>query len=730
MEAKPIHQDAEPARLKQHLARRIHELKGALPNQDPTQTALLLMLEDLEAQRQQVAQAAREWTAVFDAVRDPIFVHDREFRIVRANRAYAERAGMVVRELNGRLYWEVFPKDDGPLPGCACALREGHEEPREEELALDSGEQFVSRAFVVHDAEGRYVYSVHILEDVTGRMQAEHRRRLEELRLRASVQLGTMAGAEENAILDFVLEQAIAITDSRYAFIGWLNEDASVMSIHAWSKEVMAQCAVQDAPMEFPIDKAGVWAEPVRRREALVINDYSRPHPRKHGTPPGHVEIKRYLGVPVLEGDRVVLVAAVANKEKEYGDADIAALTGLMTDAWRVMQRNRAELSLQKVNRALKVLSACNALLIHAIEERRLLSDVCRLIVEIGDYRLAWVGYAVRDAQKTIRPVAQAGYEDGFLGSLPLTWGGEEVAGEFPRCPTGAAIQSGQPCTIQNIPAHRDDLPWCAQAEALQYAALIALPLHSETEVYGALTICAPEPNAFDQAEVKLLFELAEDLAFGIATLRTRLERDRLAASEQRTARQRQDALVQTIRAIARTVEKRDPYTSGHQQRVAELSTAIARELNLPEERIEGIRLGATIHDIGKVYIPAEILNRPGKLSDAEFEIIKSHAQVGWDIVKDIEFPWPVAEMILQHHERLDGSGYPHGLKGEAITLEARILAVADTVEAMASHRPYRPGLGVDAALEEIAKNRGKLYDAEVVDACLRLFREKGFGFE
>ena len=184
-----------------------------------------------------------------------------------------------------------------------------------------------------------------------------------------------------------------------------------------------------------------------------------------------------------------------------------------------------------------------------------------------------------------------------------------------------------------------------------------------------------------------------------------------------------------TIRAMSLTVEKRDPYTAGHQNKVAQLSVAIGRELGMDENRLEGLRLGATIHDIGKIYVPAEILNRPGRLSKAEFEIIKSHAEVGYDIIKDVRFPWPVADMVIQHHERMDGSGYPKGLKGEEIILEARILSVADVVEAISAHRPYRPAVGLDKALLEIEANRSILYDTEVANVCLRLIRDEGFTF-
>ena len=181
------------------------------------------------------------------------------------------------------------------------------------------------------------------------------------------------------------------------------------------------------------------------------------------------------------------------------------------------------------------------------------------------------------------------------------------------------------------------------------------------------------------------------------------------------------------IQAMALTVEIRDPYTSGHQQRVADLARSIAQEMGLSEDQADGLRMAGIVHDLGKIAVPAEILSKPTKLTNLEFSLIKTHPQISYDILKDIDFPWPIAEIILQHHERLDGSGYPQGLMGANILLEARILVVADVVEAMASHRPYRPALGIDAALEEIEKNKGVLYDPMVVDTCLRLFREKGF---
>ncbi len=195
----------------------------------------------------------------------------------------------------------------------------------------------------------------------------------------------------------------------------------------------------------------------------------------------------------------------------------------------------------------------------------------------------------------------------------------------------------------------------------------------------------------------------------------------------EKTLTELREALGGTIEAMALTVETRDPYTAGHQRRVSNLARAIATEMGVSEDQIQGIRLAGVIHDIGKISVPGEILSKPGKISKNEFGIIKEHPQVGHNILNTVDFPWPIAQIVLQHHERMDGSGYPDGISGENILLEARILAVADVVEAMASHRPYRASLGIDIALREILKNRGSFYDSKVVDACLRLFNEIGY---
>jgi len=214
-----------------------------------------------------------------------------------------------------------------------------------------------------------------------------------------------------------------------------------------------------------------------------------------------------------------------------------------------------------------------------------------------------------------------------------------------------------------------------------------------------------------------------------VSAVRDISEEKRTAEELRQTSLRLQRAIEGAINAVALTTEIRDPYTAGHQHRVAKLACSIGKELGLSNEQIEGVRVAGTLHDIGKIYVPAEILSRPGRLRQNEINLVKDHAQVGFDLLSTIEFPWPVAQIVLQHHERMNGSGYPLGLSGDEILIEAKIMSVADVVEAMASHRPYRPALSIEEALLEISQQRGVLYSPDAVDACIKVFTQRGFTF-
>lgn len=396
--------------------------------------------------------------------------------------------------------------------------------------------------------------------------------------------------------------------------------------------------------------------------------------------------------------------------------------TGIVRD---ITERKHAEARIHKLSSLYATLSHTNKGLVHATCRDELFSSVCESAVTHGKFMMAWVGL-VDEKTRLVKPVCHYGGGEDYLGGIAVS------AGDVPdgQDPTGAAIRENHVAYVNDYAADGRELPWRGQAVAHGFLSAAAIPLRFKNKVIGALTLYAGDVGFFDSEQLNLLEEMATDIAFALdgferETLRRKAEEEREAALEKL-----KNALEDSIQVAASISEVRDPYTAGHQQRVSQLAVAIAAEMGLPDMQIEGIRFGSLIHDIGKIGVPAEILSKPSRLTPLEMELIQTHPRAGYEIVKNIKLPWPVAQMLLQHHERLDGRGYPDGLKEDGIIQEARIIAVADTVEAMSSHRPYRPGLGMDAALAEIKGGAGILFDKQAVDVCIRLVREKGFTFK
>jgi len=402
--------------------------------------------------------------------------------------------------------------------------------------------------------------------------------------------------------------------------------------------------------------------------------------------------------------------------------ARIQTQLNLLNDGLDEQVRERtAELFLEKkklerVNQALRVLSACNVALVHAMSEEELFQNICRNIVWLGEHLFAGVFFQ--------------GSEPECIPSLVSSYGGDNIRQILIELQQD--VDYRRRCPIVAAQVMRETKVCSRGVDSEEYGleklfnvgveSGLALPLMNHNFL-GVLVVFSSNPEAFDADEIKLMEELASDLAYGISTLRTRVERDGAVIRELHSSVELRHVLEQTIAAIALTLEKRDPYAAGHQQRVAKLATAIATEMGLPQKKVDGILFGSLLHNIGTVGVPAEILNRPARLNDLQFALVKQHAQTGFDIVKDIHFPWPVAQMVYQHHERMDGSGYPQGLKGEQIILEARILAVADVLEAMIAYRPYRPAISMNDAINKLSEGRCTLFDPAVVDACVRVVK-------
>jgi len=372
---------------------------------------------------------------------------------------------------------------------------------------------------------------------------------------------------------------------------------------------------------------------------------------------------------------------------------------------------------IQGIDRSYRLLSECNQVLLLAQDENQLFQEICRVIVEIG-YRFTWIGFLDDDLLQTVIPVAQGGYGEGYLEDLRI----ELTDPERGNGPTAMAIRSGQPYIVKNIASDPNYTPWRSSANQRAYASSIALPLKIDGRTSGALNIYAAETDAFDNCELALLTKLADNLSYGIVSLRARADQKKGREELEESVQNLQNSLNGAVNALSAAGEKRDPYTADHQKRVAEIAEGIATILGLTHQEIKSIVIAALLHDIGKMSIPLDILNKPRALTEIEMTLVKTHAQNGFEIVQLIPFKEPVAEIVLQHHERINGSGYPFGLTNNDILPGARILAVSDVVEAISSLRPYRQALGIDKALVEILQNKGILYDNEVVNACLKYF--------
>jgi PAS domain S-box-containing protein/putative nucleotidyltransferase with HDIG domain len=624
-----------------------------------------------------IESAHQEWLCALDAISFPIFLHDKEFRILRCNKAYSQYVGIPYSEIIGRIYYELFPKNDGPLPHCTKALEDPLSEGSEDYIKIND-KLFHSKEFIIKEDQGIYLYSLHILEDITEQRQVEQALRESEEKFRS------ITSSAQDAILMMDNDGKISYwNEAAVKTFGYSENEAIGKHLHTLLAPERFLAAHYKGFEHFKHTGEGAAIGKTLELAALKKDGMEFP-------------IELSLSIAMRNGQQYAI--------------------GIIRD---ITARKKSELSLNRTTRALKTLSAGNIALVRSNDENDLLQTITNIIVEQAGYNLAVVVYAEDNPEKNIIPVAAAGMkEENYTWATEITWDNTQNG----QLPVSHAIRSGTTQVCHNIACAIGFKQWKDSALSEGYISNIALPLKNEGKTFGALCIYSSEENAFDDEEIRLLEELANELAYGIINLRTRI------LHEQHTSLLQQ-SLEQSIQTIAATVEARDPYTAGHQHRVSELAIAIAEEMNLNTKQIQGIHLASIIHDLGKIHIPAEILSKPGKLSNIEFMIIQTHPQEGYNILKNVKFPWPIADIILQHHEKLDGTGYPQGLKGDEILLEAKIICVADVVEAMSSHRPYRASLGIEPALEEIRRGQGSWYDTAVVDACLKLFDENRFTF-
>ena len=380
---------------------------------------------------------------------------------------------------------------------------------------------------------------------------------------------------------------------------------------------------------------------------------------------------------------------------------------------------------LQKQNWALLAHAMASSALVRSNNRDDLISGVCNAIVNQSPYILAWVGLAMHDNLKTVQVIGSHGAAADYAKGIDVKWSPDTSAG---KGPTGQCIQTSLPVLILDTENDPRFLPWRERSKPYGIRSVIAVPIKDhEPQAIAALTVYANLPNAFGEVEIQLFESLAKEIGFGLAAIEKQQLLDEEIKERERLNDQLIKTLNSTIEAMSKTMEWRDPYTAGHQKKVALLSQAIARKLGWGEERIKGLYLAALVHDLGKIATPSEILTKPSMLTETELALIKEHPKTGYDILKDIPFTWPIAQAVYQHHERIDGSGYPNQLVGDAIIPEAKILAIADTIESMTSHRPYRPGLGLEKAILQVKSEAGKTLDPAICEVACQLIEQDEF---
>ena len=374
------------------------------------------------------------------------------------------------------------------------------------------------------------------------------------------------------------------------------------------------------------------------------------------------------------------------------------------------------QIELEHANRALKVLVAAYRAISTCSTREELFTQIVHTLTQEPDYSLVWVGEAVVEGQRIV-PLTSGGPSVAYLEDFVITWNSQdENIGS-----AGIAINSGEPCLVNDA---RETQRWAKRLGKLEehnIRSAVAIPILLNDDTQYVLKLDSAEPQSFAQNEYDTYMMIGHVLSLAISSFDANNRFEQSETERLQIANRLQIARRGTIAALIEVVEKRDPYTAGHQHRVASLSVAIGTEMKTPETLLEGLFIGASIHDIGKIGVPTEILSKPGKLDDEELALIRRHATIGYGIVKNIDFGWPVEKIVHQHHERWDGSGYPQGLVGDDIALEARIVAVADVIESMGTNRPYRPSIPWARVLDEITGGRGTRYDPGVVDAALRV---------
>ncbi len=715
-----MNSDAELERIKGELARKdaeIQSLNARLQKDKERESeiederrAMMYMLEDMNETSGKLEIAKREWETTFDAISDPIFIHDKQFKIVRANKAYIEAAGITPDEMIGKLYYEVFPRLDGPFKMCLKAS-----ELQEEEVTLPSiNKIFKVRFYPIKDVEGEFLYSVHIIEDITETKLAQERLRQE---MEITADLLTIAEITSHTIdITRLMEQVM-----RY---GSKIVGCDICLSYLWNKEMRRfqpdQChglpheLIPVFHTQFPDEQTEFVKRMLEENEPVVI-PVAGLKIEGLGTEvsPSMIfswlpEFNTVVLIPLIGKEGCLgFVGAIFTHTREFTEKDMRIMSGISGQVSTALEQ--ARLYKESVNKAME--------LSHKIETIQVMNEIDRSILstlnpgEILETVVMTVSRVIPCDWVSV--VLVDGERQGFTYAVGfgVTFLTKGAFVPFEDTSATDVLKTRMPQYVNNLRTESELLPLEEKLLEEGFLSHIRAPLIVKDEVVGLLNVGAKRPSAFMPENLSTLEQLASQISVALENARLVTDLEEL--------------FMGTIRSLSSAIDTKSKWTAGHSERVTKYAMQIGREMGLRENDLKNLELAGLLHDVGKIGTFETILDKQGKLTDDEIKLIRQHPAKGAEILSPIKQLKEIIPAVKYHQEFYDGSGYPEGLKGEVIPLLARIVGVADTIDAMSADRPYRKGMSTDAVVEELKRCSGTQFDTKVVECFLRTVQKQ-----
>jgi len=692
--------DAVIEQLRKELEKKDFELRKAiekLRELADMRTTMLYTIEDVNQALIDIERSKKEWEATFDSISDPLFIHDKEMRLVKVNRAYLTASGEAkFKNIIGRPYFEVFPKLDAPFKGCRKALElQEEEEEEEEEILLPSiNKVFKVRFYPINDENGRLLYSIHILEDIT-----ETKRAAERLKEEVEITSHLLMIAEATAGMTDVNKLMEQVVHCSHEVLGcniclaylWSNEERLFMPVHALGLP----------PHLIPI----FMTEPIKEKDYLKgisqafkdLLSWSR-----------ELAVGSVVSIPLTSRNEYLgLIIGIFSNKVELSDRHMKVVSGISHLVSVALEeaklyRNSIDKAMELSHKieTIKVMHEIDRSILSTLKSDEILETVTRLLSRVIPCESATVVLIDRERDGVT-------YKAGF-GTVVMSKGAF-----VPFADTSARVvfETGRAEYLSNLPEIRPLLPIEKRFLDEGFLSQISVPITIKGDVAGILTVGAKRVAGFTKEDLSTLEYLCSQIGVGLenAGLISDLE----------------ELFISVVKSLSSAIDAKSPWTAGHSERVTKYALDIAKQMGLSEKELKNLELAGLLHDVGKIGTYESILDKPAKLTDEELTIMRQHPVKGADILAPIKQLKDIIPCVKYHHEFYDGTGYPDGLKGEAIPLYARILTVADTVDAMGADRPYRKGRAMDVIIGELKRCSGTQFDLKVVEAFLKVLPQK-----